>query len=93
MCIRDRAKAERAATRTEAEERVHQVHINAEQKALRTAAFETRQAAAHEEAELRKARAHASALKEAAARASAEYEAAHHRVPVAPTLCDHLSVA
>ena len=27
-----------------------------------------------------------------AARASAEYEAAHHHVPVAPTLCDHLGV-
>ena len=86
-----KAKAERVARRNEVADLEHQVHINPEQRAIRAAAFKSRQVVVKEGADIKKAHAQAKALKEASARASAKAEAACHVVPSAPTMSDMMA--
>ena len=64
----------------------HDVHVHPDQKALRAAAFDARQAREHLDAEARKAREKAAALKKIEVDMGKAEAVAEHVVPVASTL-------
>ena len=65
---------------------VHELHVKDEQRAIRTARFETKQGVEHLEAVLKKARDHATRLTTLASEADKDYQAATHHVPTVATL-------
>ena len=81
-----RAKTCGPRSRSLVEQLEHDVHVHPDQKALRAAAFDARQAREHLDAEARKAREKAAALKKIEVDMGKAEAVAEHVVPVASTL-------